>query len=57
MAILCRYALESMIYCIPNDALDAVIVVEFDKSLADVQTIRTSFENIDKGDPKTLDLK
>ncbi|MBL7969811.1 MAG: alpha-L-fucosidase [Prolixibacteraceae bacterium] len=39
------------------DALDAVIVLEFNKSLADVKTIKTSFENIDKGDPKTHDLK
>jgi alpha-L-fucosidase len=39
------------------DALDAVIVLEFDKSLANLKTIKTSFENIEKGNVQTHDLK
>ena len=45
---------------LPNtlpDTLDAVIVLEFDKTLADIKTIKTSFENIDEGNPQTHDLK
>lgn len=39
------------------DALDTVIVMEFSKSLAGSPIIKTSFENIDKGNPQTHDLK
>jgi alpha-L-fucosidase len=39
------------------DPLDAVIVMEFNKSLAGLPIIKTSFENIDKGNPQTHDLK
>jgi hypothetical protein len=39
------------------DALDAVIAVQYDKSLDKVKIIKTSFQQIEKGNPQTLDLK
>lgn len=39
------------------DSLDTVVVLEFDTSLNNIPTIKTSFQNIDQGDPKTHDLK
>ena len=40
-----------------KDTLDTVVVLEFDTSLNNIPTIKTSFQNIDQGDPKTHDLK
>jgi len=38
------------------DTLDAVLVVEFSKELDGISPLKTSFQNIDKGNPKTHDL-
>lgn len=39
------------------DNLDTVLVLEFNQSLDNIPIIKTSFQNIEKGDPALLDLK
>ncbi len=39
------------------DAINTVLVLEFDKTLDGVPTIKTGFTGIEKGNPKTHDLK